>query len=54
MTKHPFHIVDYRPWPLTGSLGRLFLVAGLAAYINKYDQRLMGLGLILILATMVQ
>jgi cytochrome c oxidase subunit 3 len=54
MTKHPFHIVDARPWPLTGSLGRLFLVAGLAAYINKFDHRLIGLGLVLILATMLQ
>jgi len=54
MTKHPFHIVDASPWPLTGSLGRLFLVAGLAAYINKFDHRLMGLGLVLILATMLQ
>ena len=54
MTKHPFHIVDYRPWPLTGSLGSLFLVRGLAAYINKFDHRLMALGLVLILATIVQ
>jgi len=54
MTKHPFHIVDASPWPLTGSLGRLFLVAGLAAYINKFDHRLIGLGLVLILATILQ
>jgi len=54
MTKHPFHIVDASPWPLTGSLGSLFLVAGLAAYINKFDHRLIGLGLVLILATILQ
>jgi cytochrome c oxidase subunit 3 len=54
MTKHPFHIVDASPWPLTGSLGRLFLVAGLTAYMNQFDHRLMGLGLVLILATMLQ
>jgi len=54
MTKHPFHIVDARPWPLTGSLGRLFLVGGLAAYMHKVDQRLMCLGLALILATILQ
>ena len=40
MTKHPFHIVDFSPWPLTGSVGSLCLVAGLAAYIHKYDARL--------------
>ena len=54
MTKHPFHIVDYRPWPLTGSIGRLCLVAGLAAYAHKYDARLMWAGLGLIFATMIQ
>lgn len=54
MTKHPFHIVDYRPWPLTGSVGRLCLVAGLAAYAHKYDARLIWAGFGLILATMAQ
>ena len=54
MTKHPFHIVDYRPWPLTGSVGRLCLVAGLAAYAHKYDSRLIWAGFGLILATIAQ
>jgi len=54
MTKHPFHIVDFRPWPLTGSVGSLCLVAGLAAYAHKYDARLIWAGLALILATIVQ
>jgi len=54
MTKHPFHVVDYRPWPLTGSVGRLCLVGGLASWIHKYDEFLMKLGLTLILLTIVQ
>jgi len=54
MTKHPFHIVDYSPWPLTGSLGSLALVGGLAAYMHKFDHRLIGLGVLLVLATMIQ
>merc|ERR1712025_1151635 len=54
MTKHPFHGVDYRPWPLTGSVGRLCLVGGLASWIHKYDEFLMKLGLTLILLTIVQ
>ena len=54
MTKHPFHIVDYRPWPLAGSIGRLCLVAGLAAYAHKYDARLMWAGIGLIFATIIQ
>jgi len=54
MTKHPFHIVDYRPWPLTGSVGRMCLVGGLASWMHKYDEFLIKLGLALILLTIVQ
>ena len=32
----------------------MFLVRGLAAYINKFDHRLIALGIALILATIVQ
>ena len=54
MTKHPFHIVDYRPWPLTGSVGRICIVRGLAAYTHKYDASIIYVGIVLILATIVQ
>ena len=48
---HPFHLVDIRPWPLTGSMGSLCLVGGLASWMHKYDADLMRLGLVLILIT---
>lgn len=54
MTKHPFHIVDYRPWPLTGSVGRICIVAGIAAYTHKFDTTMLYVGLALILATIGQ
>jgi len=54
MTKHPFHIVDISPWPLTGALGRIFLTRGMAAWMNKYDDTIMYLGLIIIVLTIVQ
>lgn len=54
MTKHPFHIVDYSPWPLTGSVGSIALVAGIASYTHKYDSVLIFFGVALILATMFQ
>ena len=54
MIKHPFHIVDYSPWPLTGSVGAFSLVAGIAAWFNKYDQTLIYFGLILIGLTIIQ
>ena len=54
MTKHPFHIVDYRPWPLSGAIGRLCLVGGIAAWIHKYDDKLMYVGLLIISLTIIQ
>lgn len=54
MTKHPFHIVDIRPWPLTGALGRMFLTRGIAAWMNKYDDTMIYLGLVIIVLTIVQ
>lgn len=54
MTKHPFHIVDASPWPITGSVGAFCFTAGIAAYFNKYDQYLIFIGLFIILATIVQ
>ena len=52
--KHPFHLVDWRPWPLTGAVGALCLVGGLAAWIHKYSPYLWPLGLLLIIITIVQ
>lgn len=51
MWKHPYHLVDPRPWPITGALGVLYLVAGLAGYMNGFDRDLFPLGLVLILTT---
>ena len=54
MINHPFHIVDSRPWPITGSLGRLFVVRRIAGLLNKYDARILfGLGVVLILFTII-
>jgi cytochrome c oxidase subunit 3 len=35
--KHPFHLVDPSPWPLTSSLGCLFLTFGMAMYFHNYS-----------------
>ena len=56
MQKHPYHIVDASPWPITGSIGILLLVSGLAGWINKYDSQisLLLMGALVLLLTVTQ
>nr|YP_010046717.1 cytochrome c oxidase subunit III [Aedes alternans]QPJ78661.1 cytochrome c oxidase subunit III [Aedes alternans] len=51
---HPFHLVDYSPWPLTGAIGTMTTVTGLVQWFNKYDNSLFLLGNIIVLLTMYQ
>nr|YP_011014790.1 Cytochrome c oxidase subunit 3 [Membranipora villosa]WQB41563.1 Cytochrome c oxidase subunit 3 [Membranipora villosa] len=51
---NPYHLVEVSPWPLTGSLGALFLTAGLALWFHGYGVMLTFFGFIIILMTMVQ
>lgn len=53
-TYHPFHIVDGSPWPLTGSLGSLYLLTGIARCLHKFDNNLILLGALIISFTVVQ
>jgi len=54
LNKHPYHIVDVSPWPITGATGGLLLLAGLTGAIHNYDTLLWLLGLILVLLTIRQ
>jgi len=54
MKSHPFHIVDVRPWPLTGSIGSLILVSGISSAIHKIDYMLLSIGVVVLLLTVVQ
>nr|QDI94081.1 cytochrome c oxidase subunit III [Leucophoroptera quadrimaculata] len=51
---HPFHLVDYSPWPLTGSIGALTMVSGLVMWFHKTDNKMMMLGIMILLLTMYQ
>lgn len=51
---NPFHLVEYSPWPLTGSLGALFLTRGTASWFHGHGITLFTLGLVLIIITMFQ
>nr|YP_010865921.1 cytochrome c oxidase subunit III [Sinopanorpa tincta]WGT92129.1 cytochrome c oxidase subunit 3 [Sinopanorpa tincta] len=53
-SNHPFHLVDYSPWPLTGALGAMITVSGMIKWFHQFNSDLLFLGLIVTLLTMYQ
>nr|WNO18551.1 cytochrome c oxidase subunit III [Pectinodonta sp.] len=53
MIRNPFHLVEVSPWPITASMGALFLTVGWASWFNGYSCLCCYLGVLLILMTMV-
>lgn len=51
---HPFHLVDYRPWPLTGAIGVITLVTGIIKWFHNFNFNLIILGYIIIILTIYQ
>nr|QDI93899.1 cytochrome c oxidase subunit III [Tuxedo drakei] len=51
---HPFHLVDFSPWPLSGSIGALTLVSGMVMWFHKLNINMLSLGLVILLLTMYQ
>jgi len=51
---HPFHLVDFSPWPLTGAVRTLTLVSGLVKWFHQYNINLFILGIIITLLTIYQ
>nr|UDU84753.1 cytochrome c oxidase subunit III [Archips podanus] len=51
---HPYHLVDYSPWPLTGAIGVLTLVTGMVKWFHNFNMNLLILGYIITLLTMYQ
>nr|AYW52264.1 cytochrome c oxidase subunit 3 [Cassidinae sp. ACP-2018] len=55
MTKnHPFHLVDYSPWPILGSLNALILFLGLIKWFHFNNNNLMLIGLSIMMLIMLQ
>ena len=54
MVRNPFHLVEFSPWPLVGSLGAFFLTVGFASWFHSYGLVPVLFGLFLILLTMIQ
>nr|QQQ88950.1 cytochrome c oxidase subunit 3 [Hilara sp. YD3011] len=53
-SNHPFHLVDYSPWPLTGAIGAMTTVSGLVKWFHQYDLSLFLLGTFITTLTMYQ
>nr|YP_009236839.1 cytochrome c oxidase subunit III [Telchinia parrhasia]AMJ17305.1 cytochrome c oxidase subunit III [Telchinia parrhasia] len=51
---HPYHLVDFSPWPLTGAMGVMTLVTGLVKWFHNFNSYLLIVGYIIILLTMYQ
>jgi len=54
MLRQPFHLVEPRPWPLTGSFGAFFIAIGLVFWFHGKGIICLVLGLVLVVLTMVQ
>lgn len=50
---HPFHLVDQRPWPLTGAIGALVTVSGLLQWFHQYNITLLTLGFLITTLTII-
>nr|QNE85458.1 cytochrome c oxidase subunit III [Morinia doronici] len=53
-SNHPFHLVNYSPWPLTTSIGAMTSVTGLVKWFHQYDISLFILGNIIIMISIYQ
>nr|AMW68102.1 cytochrome c oxidase subunit III [Xanthostigma gobicola] len=51
---HPFHLVNYSPWPLTGALGAMITVSGMIKWFHFYDTQLFFLGKLILILTSIQ
>ena len=49
ITRSPFHLVEFSPWPLLGSISSLFLVRGIVRWFHLKSITTINIGLILIL-----
>lgn len=54
LKKHPFHLVDIRPWPITASIGALVLTTGLVKWFNQFEINLFISGIFILFITSFQ
>nr|YP_009643511.1 cytochrome c oxidase subunit III [Antilochus russus]APO08954.1 cytochrome c oxidase subunit III [Antilochus russus] len=53
-SNHPYHLVDYSPWPLTGSIGAMTMTSGMILWFHMNEFYLFQIGMLINLMTMYQ
>nr|QNV49142.1 cytochrome c oxidase subunit 3 [Drino sp. PH-2020] len=53
-SNHPFHLVNYSPWPLMASIGAMTTVSGMVKWFHQFNMSLFLLGNIIIIMTVYQ
>nr|APX40465.1 cytochrome c oxidase subunit 3 [Cryptocephalus pominorum] len=51
---HPFHLVDYSPWPIISALGTLTMMTGLIQWFHQSNYNLLLIGLLTISMVSIQ
>lgn len=51
---HPYHLVDFSPWPLTGAIGVLILISGLIKWFHIFNINILLLGYFITILTIYQ
>lgn len=51
---HSFHLVDQRPWPLTGALAAISITIGIVKWFHEFSYNLFLIGGILLIITCIQ
>nr|WKU83778.1 cytochrome c oxidase subunit III [Aristosyrphus sp.] len=54
LMNHPFHLVDFSPWPLTGSIGIMTMTSGMVKWFYQYSNWLLLLGMMVTSLTAYQ
>nr|WIM00505.1 cytochrome c oxidase subunit III [Stichophthalma camadeva] len=51
---HPYHLVNYSPWPISSAIGVMTLVTGLVKWLHNFNFYLLILGYIIVILSSYQ
>nr|ALO71071.1 cytochrome c oxidase subunit 3 [Pselaphinae sp. 7 EF-2015] len=54
MKNHPFHLVDYSPWPIFSSLSGMIMTLGMVKWFSMFNNNLLILSMLIMLMVMYQ